>query len=550
MGRRSRSWHPWLRVFGSVRCPRRRRDSGRESTRAKSAVALLSLLAHSLPTLIDSLAAIESKRGTLAGLATPCARLQKTSREATRVMTVFEDSLAPPPSNDAQTPYSLPLPHPNQDSKPVAPKPLTADQKEKLDRLVNHFNAPEFVLPNSLKALKARWQKDAGGASRLGSLFGRSATATDQEMADVHPLSEVEKCYWSNQAFQRCLRATKWDYAAALKRAEETCVWRREFGVEEMREEDVWREGETGKELVFGYDVNCRPVLYMHPHRQNTEVGPKQIAFVVWCLERTIDLAPPTDPATEMLCLCIDFGAGQKNSGQPTTLGQARKVLEILQTYYCERLGKAVCVNIPQIFFAFYKLVSPFVDPVTKEKIRFLDKPDATSLIPANQLQKIFGGDINLEYNHEEYFPALTKMCMERKAANLERWRKYGENKCGLDEAVIRGAYAPGEQHQAQAAAQEGDVAGRSSAPASAAASVNEPPTDRLAQASLSDEASSETTAVNTPAQPASATLKPTESANAVPLDTPAGETGGDDKFVEAPLASPAAVEKAIPAIH
>ena len=43
-------------------------------------------------------------------------------------------------------------------------------------------------------------------------------------------------------------------------------------------------------------------------------------------LQRTIDLAPATDPATEMLCLCIDFGAGQKNSGQPTTLGQARKV--------------------------------------------------------------------------------------------------------------------------------------------------------------------------------------------------------------------------------
>lgn len=30
--------------------------------------------------------------------------------------------------------------------------------------------------------------------------------------------------------------------------------------------------------------------------------------------------------------------------------------LEILQTYYCERLGRAVCVNIPQIFFAFYKV--------------------------------------------------------------------------------------------------------------------------------------------------------------------------------------------------
>ncbi|GAA5976753.1 hypothetical protein JCM10908_005620 [Rhodotorula pacifica] len=480
-------------------------------------------------------------------------------------MTAFGDSLAPPPVHDTQTPYSLPLPHPNPDSKPVAPKPLTADQQSKLDRLITHFNQPGFVLPNSLKALKARWQKDAGGASRIGSLFGRSATASEQEMADVHPLSEVEKCYWSTQAFQRCLRATKWDYAAALKRAEETLVWRREFQVEEMKEEDVWREGETGKELVFGYDVNCRPVLYMHPHRQNTEVGPKQIAFVVWCLERTIDLAPPTDPATEMLCLCIDFGAGQKNSGQPTTLGQARKVLEILQTYYCERLGKAVCVNIPQIFFAFYKLVSPFVDPVTKEKIRFLDKPDATSLIPANQLQKIFGGDINLEYNHVEYFPALTKLCLERKAANLERWRKYGNNQCGLDEAVIRGAYVPGEKHDSsRVAAQEGDVAGRSSAPPSAAASTNDLTTtsatttttsssvddsltEELAQTSLTDDgnastsSSSEATAVNHGTN--------ANQAVAAPGIVRTSTEGGEDKFVEAPLASETAVEKAVPAL-
>lgn len=82
-------------------------------------------------------------------------------------------------------------------------------------------------------------------------------------MEDLHPLSDVEKCYWSRQAFSRCLRAVKWDYAAGVRRAEETCVWRREYGVEEMKEEDVSHEGETGKELVMGYDINCRPVLYM-----------------------------------------------------------------------------------------------------------------------------------------------------------------------------------------------------------------------------------------------------------------------------------------------
>jgi hypothetical protein len=97
-------------------------------------------------------------------------------------MTAFEDSLPPPPRNDPVTPYSLPLPHPNPDSKPVAPKPLSGDQQQKLDRLIAHFNQPDFVLPRSLKTLKARWQKDAGGASRIGTLFGRSVTASEQEV--------------------------------------------------------------------------------------------------------------------------------------------------------------------------------------------------------------------------------------------------------------------------------------------------------------------------------------------------------------------------------
>jgi len=267
----------------------------------------------------------------------------------------YQDSLPPPPANSDE-PFSLPLPHPDPSAKPVPPKQLSPDEQDKLHRIVNHFNDPAFKLPNSLKVLKARWTKEGQGqGSRFGGLFGRSATPSQDEvrrttpspshdhlgtgipppsfapnltsspsgpqMNDLHPLNDVEKCYWSPQAFLRCFRAVKWDYAAALRRAEETAVWRREYGVEDMKEEDVWVEGETGKELVFGYDVNARPVLYMvrlaylacstcrsigrcahaaktmsggtdiptstaqHPWRQNTEVGPRQIAFVVWCLE-------------------------------------------------------------------------------------------------------------------------------------------------------------------------------------------------------------------------------------------------------------------------
>lgn len=73
-------------------------------------------------------------------------------------------------------------------------------------------------------------------------------------------------------------------------------------------------------------------------------------------LQRTIDLSPPTNPPTEMICLCIDFGASLNHKAPPTSLGQAKKVLDILQTYYCERLGRAICVDIPSFFFTFYKV--------------------------------------------------------------------------------------------------------------------------------------------------------------------------------------------------
>lgn len=177
-------------------------------------------------------------------------------------------------------------------------------------------------------------------------------------------LDDVERCYWSREAFLRCLRACKWNYDAALRRAEETCVWRREYGVETLSADDVAKEGETGKEVVYGFDRQCRPVLYMASRsapewprsltRSMSSIPiartrrPVQSRLTLLCgvwrslsslsygacrgqadngQQRTIDLCPPTLPATEMLCLCIDFGANRNDAkSQPTSLGQARKV--------------------------------------------------------------------------------------------------------------------------------------------------------------------------------------------------------------------------------
>jgi hypothetical protein len=155
-------------------------------------------------------------------------------------------------------------------------------------------------------------------------------------------------------------------------------------------------QGLTGKILLFGYDTQRRPALYLLPSRQNTEEGHRQVEFTVFMLERCTDLMPPGVECVQLLFACvvlaltwalccrtlalmIDYADKAKNP----SLSQARKVgsalpdavlyscidpcaqvLGIIQDHYPERLGRALILNIPWLLKAFFSLITPFIDPV------------------------------------------------------------------------------------------------------------------------------------------------------------------------------------------
>ena len=50
----------------------------------------------------------------------------------------------------------------------------------------------------------------------------------------------------------------------------------------------------------------------------------------------------------------------------------APQTLTILQQHYVETLGRALVVNLPMILNFFYKGISPFLDPVTRDKVRVI----------------------------------------------------------------------------------------------------------------------------------------------------------------------------------
>ena len=45
--------------------------------------------------------------------------------------------------------------------------------------------------------------------------------------------------------------------------------------------------------VIWGYDVDDRPALYLRPSKQNTEESIRQVHYVVWALERLTELMGP-----------------------------------------------------------------------------------------------------------------------------------------------------------------------------------------------------------------------------------------------------------------
>jgi hypothetical protein len=110
-------------------------------------------------------------------------------------------------------------------------------------------------------------------------------------------------------------------------------------------------------------------------------------------------------PGQESLMIIVDYKSTTLRTNP--SISVARKVLTILQYHYVETLGRAIVVNLPTILSFFYKGIAPFLDPVTREKMRF--NPDLFELVPREQLDADFGGDYEYEFDHEAYWNQILK---------------------------------------------------------------------------------------------------------------------------------------------
>ena len=73
---------------------------------------------------------------------------------------------------------------------------------------------------------------------------------------------------------------------------------------------------------------------------------------------------------------------------------------------------------------------------MTKEKLKFNE--EMRQHAPPQQLWTEFQGDLEFEYEHPVYWPALLQLCEERRREQKERWVKAGSH-YGESELYLKG---------------------------------------------------------------------------------------------------------------
>ncbi|CCF58039.1 hypothetical protein KAFR_0D03910 [Kazachstania africana CBS 2517] len=300
----------------------------------------------------------------------------------------------------------------NRSHPPKRLRKLTEEQFSKYNEVLSHFKDESLTLPIS----------------------------TDPS-SDKLPLNSWEMFWLSRECIYRYLKAQKWNVANAIKALTNTLTWRRESGLvkginKQLDPNEIGIENETGKEVILGYDYSDRPVFYMRNGRQNTESSFRQVQHLIFMAERTVMLCPQ---GVDSMSVLVDFkkykGPGIISDKAPP-VSIAKACLGAFENHYPERLGRMLFTNIPWFIWAFIKLMYPFLDPDTKEKVVF-DEPFEKYVDP-KQLDSLYNGLVDFQYSHKLYWPDFVEKTEALYQKQYERFVKFG-GVIGLSEFDFKG---------------------------------------------------------------------------------------------------------------
>ncbi|KAJ8752629.1 hypothetical protein K2173_005518 [Erythroxylum novogranatense] len=205
-----------------------------------------------------------------------------------------------------------------------------------------------------------------------------------------------------DMTMRRFLRARQLDVDKASVMLLKYLKWRREFVPNDsFLPSEIQNEIAQNKMFLQGSDRKGQPIIVVlgARHIQSKDGVHEFKRFIVYGLDKACARMPSNQ---EKFVVIGDLGGwGYANSDIRGYLA----ALSIVQDYYPERLGKVYIVHAPNIFKSVWKIVWPFIDQRTREKIVFVEEKLLKSTlmegIEESQIPEIYGGQLPLVPIHE-----------------------------------------------------------------------------------------------------------------------------------------------------
>ncbi|XP_042379501.1 patellin-3-like [Zingiber officinale] len=265
--------------------------------------------------------------------------------------------------------------------EPTAPtveekqKPPEAEEKSDDDGAKTVEAIEETVVPISAPPL-AETETPAAEAPR-----------EEKEEEKVSPPSPEKVIIWgvplladerSDTVLLKFLRARDFKVKEAMAMLKNAVLWRKEFGIEALLEEDLGVPELEKVVFMHGVDKENHPVCYnVYGEFQNKELyaaafadKEKRHRFLRWRIQylekgirNSLDFNPEgVSTMVQVTDLKNSIGLAKK---------ELRQALDLLQDNYPEFAAKQVFINVPWWYLAFNRMISPFFTQRTKSKFVF-----------------------------------------------------------------------------------------------------------------------------------------------------------------------------------
>ncbi|KAG2424190.1 hypothetical protein HXX76_014723 [Chlamydomonas incerta] len=174
---------------------------------------------------------------------------------------------------------------------------------------------------------------------------------------------------------RRWLVARKGNVADAARDLKAHAVWRASYVPQgRIQEHEIRHELDQAKSFLPGTDREGRPLCVVLVARHEMKDAAASKRYIAYSLDCACAMGAKTPGWDGKMSGIFDLRGLKASNCDFATL---KAVFDLLQNHYPERLHKLWLFCAPVIFYGLWKLVYPFIDPVTREKVQFVYEKDA-----------------------------------------------------------------------------------------------------------------------------------------------------------------------------